>query len=329
MSANIAEAWLIGLSVFSVLVLGYHLFHWRKDGVHWLVLIASAVASLFAARLWNLDEIEFLAAFFLQVAAGGAVVYSYMRSGLFKLGPGLALLGASIASIVLPTALHTCGFGMPRANLTVWFLIIPGTAMLGLPLGLLLSLLANAFQKMAVPGTRPGPRPEDRAQVLDMLADDTISSEEAAELLNALGEQNIPADQLPLSASLLAGFWGGFIVAVGFMLPWGHVRIGPVEGYQAGYHVGLLGWCIVVLGVLPALFACIPAFDRVVRQGLLRLLLSGVGLAFVLSLCATVMAKGRLPGVGLWVVSLGFAVQIVGGFAQSRVLGVGSESAEK
>ena len=329
MSANVAEAWLVGLSIFSVLVVGYHLFHWRSDKVHWVIFVAAVGAMWLGARLWSLDEIEFLAVLFLLVAAGGAVAYSALRSGIFKCGPGLAVVGASLGVILLPAVLRAVCFSRPRAILAVSVLIIPVTAVLGLPVGLVLSLLSGAFQKMSVPGTVPGPRPQDRAQVLDMLADGTISSEDAAELLSALGEQKVPADRLPLNAGLLAGFWGGLIVAVGFILPWGHVRMGPIQGYQAGYHIGLLGWIILVLGTMPALLACIPALDRGLRQGLLRLLLSGVGLAFALSLGGMTLSRGHLPGVGLWVVSLGFALQIAGGFGQSGLLQTDSASAEE
>ena len=320
MSANIAEAWLIGLSVFSVLVLGYHLYHWRRDRVHWVVFLGALVASGIAVHLWKLDEIEFLAAFFLEAAAGAAVGYSLMQSSLFKLGPGLASLGASVSAVVLPVVLHALGFEMPRADEGVWVIAIPAVAFLSILTGLLLMALRACFRAMAVPGVEPGPRPEERAKVLDMLADGAISSGEAAELLNALGEKKVPADRLPLGAGMLAGFWGGLIVAVGFILPWGSVSVGPIKGYQAGYHLGLLGWIILLLAILPALLACIPALDRGLRQGLLRLLCSSVGLALTLSLGGAALSRGNVPGLGLWGVILGFAIQAAGGFAQSGII---------
>ena len=125
---------------------------------------------------------------------------------------------------------------------------------------------------------------------------------------------------------MLASPIGGLAVGVGFMLPWARVRVGDITGYQAGYHVGFLGWLILSLGLLPALLACIPGLDRFLRQSMLRLLLSCVGGAFAAALLVTIVTRGSVP-VGIIVVLLGFGIQILSALAESGLLRTVSRNA--
>ena len=151
---------------------------------------------------------------------------------------------------------------------------------------------------------------QERQAVLSMVADGKVSPEEASELLGALGQPDAAGDRSPASIATLTHLVGAVMIATGFVLPWVFVQIGPVHGYQAGHNVGALGWVVLSLGVLPAVLACIPALDRHLGQGMLRLLLAATGLAFAISLAVPIVARGERPGIGLLLVLLGFGVQI-------------------
>ena len=153
--------------------------------------------------------------------------------------------------------------------------------------------------------------------IVEMLREGKVSGEEAAELLKALGTRRGPADKLPMAPSIRGAVGGAVLVVIGFMLPWFHVKVAMpfgqgIKGYQAGYHVGFLGWLILILGVLPAILACIPALEKHMRLGLLRMVIACIGGAFVLTMLL------RSPkGIGLWITAVGFAFQLVTAFAQS------------
>ncbi|KPK61135.1 MAG: hypothetical protein AMK73_07980, partial [Planctomycetes bacterium SM23_32] len=157
---------------------------------------------------------------------------------------------------------------------------------------------------------------DERRATLKMLADGRITAGEAAELLDALGAGERRAVARGAAMSIL----GAVLVVVGFMLPWAHVEVAGVEGYQAGHHVGFLGWLVLSLGVLPAVLACVPALDTLVRQGLLRMLLACVGVAFVACLLANPIIKGVLPGIGLVAVLGGFGVHLLSALAEAGIL---------
>ena len=161
---------------------------------------------------------------------------------------------------------------------------------------------------------------EDRQAVLRMLADGKVSADEASALLDALGAPGTPGDRLPLSGGTIASLVAGVMIAAGFVLPWVRVNIAGMRGYQAGHHVGFLGWLILSLGLLPAVLACIPALDRFLRQGMLRLLLACTGLAFAGSLAVRVLAGRSFPHVGLVIVLLGFGVQLLSALMDTGAL---------
>jgi hypothetical protein len=203
-----------------------------------------------------------------------------------------------------------------------------GELLLAVPAAFLIKLLWNLLREWPIqegPASEPETA-EERAKVLDMLGQGAITSADAAELLDALGERRRPGDALPVEPGLISVLVGALAVTAGFVLPWGHVRMGNMTGYQAGYHVGLLGWLILVLGLVPAILACIPALNNVVRQGLLRLVIASPGPVLSGALVIRAFALRGLPGIGLWLVVLGFAVQIIGGLAQSRA---GARRSEK
>jgi hypothetical protein len=169
-------------------------------------------------------------------------------------------------------------------------------------------------------------REQDRQMILDMLRDGKVSGEQAADLLKALGPKAGAADRLPLTTSVIGAVAGAILIVVGFMLPWRYVRVpmpfgGGMDGYQAGYNIGYVGWIVLVAGILPALLVCIPSLDKHLRHGMLRMVIACLGGAFVI-----VMLLSSLKGIGLWVAAIGFALQLVTAFQQAGLAGPSSQT---
>lgn len=159
---------------------------------------------------------------------------------------------------------------------------------------------------------------EERQSILKMMNEGKITSGEASELLRALGKRRVPGDSLPISRAMIVTVIGAVLIVIGFMLPWQRVWIGRVSGYQAGYHVGFLGWLILGLGLLPAILSSIPAMDKVLRQGLLRLLLCATGIAFAVSLA---IGAGRSVRIGIFLLIFGFMIQLISALVESGLAG--------
>ena len=168
-------------------------------------------------------------------------------------------------------------------------------------------------------------REEERQSVLRMLAEGKITSAQANDLLKALGGPAPAGDSLPISPGTIITLLGGLVIVVGFMLPWVSVRLEGFMGssmmrgnaYQAGHHVGFLGWLILSLGLAPAILAAIPALDKALRQGLLRLILSATGIAFAVSV---MMNAGGNMRIGIVLVFVGFVAQLLSAIGDSGLL---------
>ena len=107
-------------------------------------------------------------------------------------------------------------------------------------------------------------------------------------------------------------FCGVALVVLGFFLPWAYVRMpempgmfGRVSGYQAGYHVGAIGWAILIVGLLSAVPVFITPKDFLYKVSMLQIFLTIVGLVLTISVLAR--AGGR-PGLGLIFCLAGFVV---------------------
>ena len=317
MSADTGEVILVVIGLVSILIMVAGSIRRRREKVQPLVYLGMLPALLLVTGWAHWDEWEVLALFALEAGAAGAIGYGVLRSGLFRMSPIGACIGGIATAAVLPLLL---ALGVLNEHGATWMLVpLPLSLLVGSLVGLVGLVLRRLTGglTLAAPlgsGDTPASGGQDRAAVLNMLAEGSISADEATALLDAMGADRRPGDRRPLSGGTIGGLLGGLIVVVGFMLPWGHVQIGAMTGYQAGYHVGFLGWLILLLGTVPAVLACIPALDRHVRQGMLLLLFGTVGVVFALPLVI------KASGVGLFVVLAGFGFQIVGGAVAAGIL---------
>jgi hypothetical protein len=203
--------------------------------------------------------------------------------------------------------------------LTVGFIDTVLTALVAWVIWRILSRMAVKRRSRRVAGV------EERQAVVRMMLGGKITSAEATRLLNAMGVAQPAGDLLPISSAALASIIGAVVVVVGFMLPWASVSLGDVQGYQAGYNIGFLGWLILALGLLPGLLSSIPALDKHIRQGMFRGVLSATGIAFVLMLMVTTKAT---MGTGLFVMLVGFGMQFISAVGESGLAGSSSEPPE-
>ncbi len=325
MSADTWEFLAVLLAVISSAIVIAGNIIWRRDRWPLILCLGAVIPVIIARTAWSWDEAEILGLLFLEAWAGGMIAYAALRI-LLRFSPPAAWIGSIANGILLPALLHVLGIA-PRHEhslkvLGVLPIILLGTIVIIVLIGWVIREIVRAAKSAPVPrsdeGAEPATSEEERRLILQMTADGKISSQEAAELSRALGANNRPGDRLPMTSAVRASIVGGLAVVIGFMLPWGSVRIlGVIQGHQAGYHVGFLGWLILSLGLMPAILACIPALDKHLRQGLLRLIFSATGIAFVLSLAFSIVTGKRFPGIGLWLGSLGFGIQIVSALAQS------------
>ena len=149
-------------------------------------------------------------------------------------------------------------------------------------------------------------RDERQHQIIRLTNAGKLSAQEAGELLRSLGIQP-SADTRPVREGTLASMLGAIVVTIGFILPWTADRIGA-DG-------GIFAWVILLLGILPAVLACVPAWDPLIRQAMLRTLLSAVGIIFTGAIA--VYAGGDMR-VGIPIVLIGFIVEFTSGTAESR-----------
>jgi hypothetical protein len=303
--------------VLSLLITAAGLVFWRREAP----VFAIALVSLFTPGLVLANQDLYAASpavlvMFISGAAAGLAAYSLMRIRPLQFGPVAAAFGGGACAFLAPVlAVRAAGSMWPPYVIPVGLVV---AFVLALVMVLLRATLGTTMDAGPDAGSSEGAT-EERLATLRLLREGKISAEEASQLLEALGDAT-PGDMLPMTKGLRTSIVGGILIVVGFMLPWAHVKMGGVEGYQAGYHVGVLGWLILVLGVLPAVLACIPALDTHVRQALLRLLLACTGVAFAMPMVLQALAAETLPGVGLFLVLAGFGLQLLTALTGSGVL---------
>ena len=285
---------------------------WRRKKLSLGVFGAGLATAVLAALWFHRRQPALLADLFLESLLVGAITYALMRvrkGGFSPRAAGCAgAAGAGVALLLLTQLSRRFGSRQPL----VWMVaLICAPLFVGPLMPVLVWIFRGAYRRIraaTVPRVEAGG--QERQAVLKMVADGKVSSEEAAELLAALGQPATSGDRLPVGATTVACLLGALLIAAGFVLPWVSVQIGRQRGYQAGPQVGGLGWLILSLGLLPAVLACIPALDRYLRQGLLRLLMAATGLAFAASLAVPIVTHGKCPGIGLILVLLGFGLQV-------------------
>ena len=315
-SADTGEILMVVVGAVSLAIMIAGVVMWRRDRLAPAVFIGAVLPTITATAAWRWDDIGYLVVFFLEACATAMIGYAALKARGFR---ALSACVGGIANAILSWAfLGTFGPSMTGER-GLWVVCLLPVSLVGAVVVVLAAhglraLASGAAAEREGSGDVEGSSEEDRGIVLKMLSEGKISVPEASALLEAGGGNRTPADDRPASRATRMSIVGGFMVLVGFMMPWVSVRLGEVVGFQTGRNVGFLGWLILSIGLLPAVLSCIPALDRHVRQGMLRLLLAAAGAAFAGTLTLQLaLHGGEVPGIGLILTLGGFGVQIASG----------------
>ena len=308
---DVAGLWMAVFAAVSLSILVGGGFLWRKDKLALVVCLGGFLAAVIARYLRGWDEGIFIGLLLLEASAAGMICYTVVRIQPLRFSRFSSCLAGTLNAAFTPQLFEAVGIQVAERGYWVITLIPFSLLVTGLIVVVGLGIRSITRAVVTEVDTSSRATAEERSVVFKMLAEGKISAAEASQLLKAGDVQGRVGDLLPLTRGLVASIAGGFTVVVGFMLPWRYVNIGDMQGYQAGYHMGMLGWLILLLAIIPAVLSCIPALDRLLRQGMLRLLLAGSGIAFAASFVVPMLAKGGLPAIGPVLTLVGFAIQIV------------------
>ncbi len=165
----------------------------------------------------------------------------------------------------------------------------------------------------------------ERKRILAMVESGKITSQEGAELLDAMGKSSALRAQDAFSRPDIVLLVGVGLVVLGFFLPWVRVRFDALVGIfgrstacQYGYHVGAVGWAVLIMAIASAIPIFITPSRYLYKISMLQVFLAILGLMIVASL---LISAGDKLQVGLVLCALGFAVEIAAAAAKFRQLG--------
>jgi hypothetical protein len=211
-------------------------------------------------------------------------------------------------------------------------LLLPGALRSGvkwsvillLPAFCLVVLLIQFFRWLGSGDDNARVNAAERDRILKMVEQGKISGEESTELLNALGRANALRGQERFSPADITMLVGVALVVLGFFLPWAYVRMdvprlfgSGASGYQAGYHVGAIGWAVFIIAILSAVPVFVTPRDHLYKVSMLQIFLTIIGTVLVISL---LIQAGDGLGAGLVVCLAGFIVGIIGSAAKLKKL---------
>lgn len=165
---------------------------------------------------------------------------------------------------------------------------------------------------------------EERQKTLKMVDEGKISSQEASELLDALGRSSAMRGQDTFSRLDIMTLVGIGLVVLGFFLPWVFIRIdmpgllGKGSAYQAGSHSGAVGWAVLVISILAALPLFITPKEYLYKMSLLQMFLWVLGGVITISLL--VQAVQARFGPGLFVCLAGYVMAAIASFIKFKKL---------
>ena len=165
----------------------------------------------------------------------------------------------------------------------------------------------------------------ERKRILAMVESGKITSQEGAELLDAMGKSSALRAQDAFSRPDIVLLVGVGLVVLGFFLPWVRVRFDALVGIfgrstacQYGYHVGAVGWAVLIMAIASAIPIFITPSRYLYKISMLQVFLAILGLMIVASL---LISAGDKLQVGLVLCALGFAVEMAAAAAKFRQLG--------
>jgi len=187
-------------------------------------------------------------------------------------------------------------------------------------------LVVQFFRWLLVANDNAVVNTAERSRILKMVEEGKIKTEEGAELLDAMGRSSALRGQGAFSRLDFAMLCGVALVILGFFLPWAYITLpglgvsgtlGRGSAYQAGYHVGAIGWGVLVIAVVSAIPIFVTPKDLLYKISMLQVFLTLVGGVLVVSVLVRV---GGHLGVGLIFCLAGFVVELVGSAVKLKSL---------
>ncbi|UCG47207.1 MAG: hypothetical protein JSU94_17155 [Phycisphaerales bacterium] len=182
--------------------------------------------------------------------------------------------------------------------------------------------LLGAFVKEVSAGSTANSA--EKARILQMVEERKVTAEEAAELLDAMGKSSALRGQEKFSRVDLVTLGGVGLVVLGFFLPWVYLNPGRISGvvvpagsYQAGHHIGAIGWAVLIGGLLSAVPVFVTPKSMLYKISMLQILVTLIGLCLVISI---LVRAGGHSGAGLVFCVLGFAAGLAASLLKLRAL---------
>ena len=244
---------------------------------------------------------------------------------LLRFSAKASWLTSIAASVIVTTIPSLLGIRMLRSGqlgvVKGWLFLLPAVICA-------IILLVQFFRWLLVTSDSATVHTAERSRILKMVEDGRMNSEEGAELLDAMGRSNALRGQGAFSRLDLAMLCGVALVILGFFLPWAYITLPGLgasgtftrsSAYQAGYHVGAIGWAVLVIAVLSAIPIFVTPKDLLYKISMLQVFLTLVGGVLVISVLVRV---GGHLGIGLIFCLAGFIVELVGSAVKLKSLAV-------
>jgi hypothetical protein len=222
----------------------------------------------------------------------------------------LTAIAASVVVTTIPSIFVIRMLPAPRVPVGGWPFLLPVFVCA-------IILLVQFFRWLLVTSDSATVNTAERSRILKMVEDGKISSEEGAEVLDAMGRSSALRGQDAFSRLDFAMLCGVALVILGFFLPWAYITLPGLgapdmftgsSAYQAGYHVGAIGWAVLVIAVVSAIPIFVTPKDLLYKISMLQVFLTLVGGVLVVSVLAR--AGGHL-GAGLIFCLVGFGIELL------------------
>jgi len=157
----------------------------------------------------------------------------------------------------------------------------------------------------------------ERDRILKMVEEGKINTEEGTELLDAMGRSSALRGEEKFSRVDMVMLIGVSLVVLGFFLPWVYVvwtkqipgSFEAAHGYQAGNHVGAIGWAVLIISIASVIPIFITPKNFLYKISMLQIFLILIGAILVISI---LVQAGDKLGAGLIFCLAGFVVELFG-----------------
>lgn len=161
--------------------------------------------------------------------------------------------------------------------------------------------------------------PAERNKILKMVEEGKINSDEAKELLDALGKSSALRGEDRFSRIDFLMLASVSLVVLGFFLPWAYIRLPGLSSraYQAGYDTGAIGWALFFIAIASAVPVFVTPRNFLYKISMLQIFLTLIGIILAISLMIRI---GGNMGAGIILCLIGFILALTASIAKLKTL---------